>query len=703
MSSRRKFLGQSALAAAALATSTSDAADAASETRNFSTTSGDFSLCGQWKFQTDPQGEGTKNNWHAADHVANSWSDVNVPHAWQVDPAFTDYRGVAWYRRTFDALPAWRAAAVRVEFEAVFHTATVWISGKLVGEHARKGYTAFAFDITSALRWDQPNHIAVRVDNAFNDHMLPRGRSSDWAHDGGIFRPVQLLITPPVFVERVAVDTIPDFTAGEAALTISARCRNTSHENWAGSANYRVFDDQTGLIVASSKSSNLTIKASTDQALTLHGTLPSAKLWHFDSPHLYRLEFQIANDKSRHQIETTFGVRTFEIRDGKFHLNGEPVRLMGVERMAGSNPAFGMAEPSAWIEHDHDDLKRLNCVFTRVHWPQDRRVLDYCDRNGILMQLEVPAWGPDTFSNMGTQPTPEIMDNGLEQLREMIERDRNHPSVVAWGLCNEIDGQNPPAYNFAKRMLEEARRLDPGRLCSYASNSLGETPERDVAGLMDFIETNEYIGTWQKGDAHDVSNHLDALHASFPAKPIVISEYGYCACTPDRPEGDERRIEILRSHDEVFRSKDFVGGAIFFCYNDYRTHVGDVGTGALQQRVHGVVDVYGAQKPSYAVLRNESSPVESLTITNDSNTFHVVVKTRSTLPSHTLCGYELHAIFYNHAAIPIEFQKMELPVLPPGHSANLELAFREKTLPLRVRFEIIRPTCFAAYVVDWKR
>jgi len=88
---------------------------------------------------------------------------------------------------------------------------------------------------------------------------------------------------------------------------------------------------------------------------------------------------------------------------------------MGVERMAGSNPEFGMAEPGQWITHDHDDLKHLNCVFTRVHWPQDKRVLDYCDQHGILMQSEIPAWGYDTFAEMGAEPDSDIMQNALEQ------------------------------------------------------------------------------------------------------------------------------------------------------------------------------------------------------------------------------------------------------------------------------------------------
>ncbi len=172
------------------------------------------------------------------------------------------------------------------------------------------------------------------------------------------------------------------------------------------------------------------------------------------------------------------------------------------------------------------------------------------------MQSEIPAWGYDTFAGMGAGPNADILQNALEQLGEMIARDRNHPSIVSWGLCNEIGGQNPPAYQFAKHMLEEAKRLDPNRLCSYASNSLAETPKRDVAGLMDFIETNEYFGSWAPGSPEAVAKHLDDLQAAFPGKPVVISEFGYCACTEERPEGDGHRIEILPSHDAVFRSKD---------------------------------------------------------------------------------------------------------------------------------------------------
>ena len=661
------------------------------------------SLCEDWIFRTDPDNVGTRESWFGAPHSDEAWRKVLVPHTWQVEAALANYSGVAWYQHLFDAPERWRRCAVRAEFEAVFHSATVWVNGALAGEHARKGYTAFSLDITQAIQVGRTNIIALRVDNAFNQNMIPRGRSSDWAHDGGIFRPVRILVTPLTFVERVDVDAVPDLTSRDAKLTIAAHIRNTSTDSWKGAVSFRIAEEDSSSTVRTGAPSEVfCIKAKTARKISLETTLPNARLWHFDSPNLYQLECSISNEKDSHQFMTMFGVRKFEIRDGAFHLNGERVRLMGVERMAGSNPQFGMAEPTQWIDHDHNDMKHLNCVFTRVHWPQDKRVLDYCDRHGILMQTEVPAWGADTFAGMTAQPDDDLLSNGLEQLREMIARDRNHPSVVVWGLCNEINGQNPPAYQFAKRMLEEAKRLDPGRLCSYASNSLADTPQRDVAGLMDFIETNEYYGTWAPGTADDVARHLDALHAAFPDKPIVVSEYGYCACTPDRPEGDDKRMEILRTHQDAIRSRDFVAGAIFFCYNDYRTHVGDRGLGPYRQRVHGVVDINGARKPSYELLRRESSPIESLTLKPLGNRFEVRIKTRRDFPMYMLKSYKLRGIFFGQGNVPVEQEEKILPHLAPGGETKWELAFSVSEPPVRVHVDVLRPTGFSVCSQDWE-
>jgi beta-galactosidase len=659
-------------------------------------------LNGLWQFRIDPDKVGQTNAWSKPAHTSDGWQTVTVPHTWQIAQDWAEYFGTAWYRRTFEVSEEWSDRNVRIEFEAVFHSASVWVNGSEAGKHLRKGYTAFDLDITGFLHPGPDNLLVVMVSSDFDSRMLPRGHSSDWTHDGGIYRPVSLLITPRVYIERVDVDAVPDLGNEAASLGISVGIRNTTGQEFKGSLAVQVIDENTGL-PALQESNAATVNIASGQSIT--HPLPTfkianPKLWLFDTPNLYSLSVVLNGAEISHPFTTTFGIRRIEVKDGSFWLNGERVQLMGVERMAGSNPNHGMAEPTSWIDHDHDDLKNLNCVFTRVHWPQDKRVLDYCDRHGIFMQTEVPTWGPDTFKDMKGEPDPEIMQNGLEQLQEMIARDRNHPCIFSWGPCNEINGQNPPAYKFAQRMYEEAKRLDPRRLRSYASNSLQRHPENDVSKVMDFIEWNEYYESWYPGAPDDLRRNLEEIHQAFPDKPIVISEYGYCACTADRPEGDNRRIQILRDHTRVCREAKNLGGLIFFCYNDYRTHIGDHGTGVMKQRIHGVVDLLGDRKPSYSRLREESSPIESLHCSGSPSSFTVTVRTRDSIPAYKLTGYKLRGILYGFANIPLEYREASLPVLTPGQQISIPLQFKEKGAT-RVEFDAVRPTGFSAITSVW--
>jgi beta-glucuronidase len=663
MPSRRDFFRYAAPAAAAAASPASRLSGAPAP----SGATCEMSLNGDWRFRLD---------------AASTWRTVSVPHTWQVEQANVEYYGVAWYERDFEAPASWNGLTVRVEFEAVFHSATVWVNGKPAGEHAGKGYTAFVFDITPMLQLGARNTLRVRVDNSFNDAMLPRGKSSDWAHDGGIYRPVRLIATPHAFVERVEIDAEPDLK-GKGELRVKAILKNASNMS------VEVREEHTGRVVLRQQRANPEAGP---------WVIDDVKLWHFDHPHLYTLTIGL---DSGHSLTETFGFRRVETRDNGFYLNGERVRLMGVERMAGSNPEYGMAEPLTWLDHDNADLKNLNCIYTRVHWQQDRRLLDWCDRHGMLIQTEVPTWGGETFKGMTGVPSDAIMKNGIEQLREMIARDRNHPCIFSWGLCNEIQGQNPPAYQFAKRMFEEAKKLDPKRLLTYASNSLQKTPEKDVSGLMDYVMWNEYYESWMGGTREDMARNLDEIHRVFPNKAIVISEYGYCACTPERPEGDAMRLDVLREHDRIFRERDYVAGLIFFCYNDYRTHVGDKGTGAAKQRVHGVVDLYGARKPSYEALREESSPAGPIRVAGVPGRLTAVVQSKRAVPSYTMRGYVLRAVAHGFGDVPVERLEAPLSDLAPGASASAVFEFKEKGIT-RVRFDLLRPTGDSARSAEWR-
>ncbi len=705
MLTRRSFLTRTAQSAAVTGVAISPAVTAGAPLPSADCVETHIeSLNGAWSFRLDPGNVGEAQRWFQPEASGEGWAEVMVPHTWQISAESDSFLGTGWYRRRFEAPAAWANRAVRLEFEAAYHSAKVWLNGKAIGEHIGKGYTAFTLDTSAALRVGDSNEVVVSVNNALNEHMLPRGKGFDWTADGGLIRPVSLLVSPPVFIERIDADALPDLDRHRARLDVRLAVRNTAASASSLAVSYRVMESETGRVVsANRRAATARIDRGTSHEMLLPPIeWPDPRLWHFDHPHLYRLDIEISEgDRALHRAAAHFGVRSLEVKGAGFYLNGERVWLMGAERMAGSNPEFGMAEPAAWIRHDHDDLKELNVVFTRVHWQQDRRVLEYCDRHGILVQEEVPAWGPDTFKGMTREVDADILRNGLEQLQEMISQHRNHPCIVAWGLCNEVNGQNLPAQAFIRRMAKEARRLDPHRLLTYASNSLQENPGRDIAGSLDFISWNEYYESWYAGNVDSVRRNLRAIQQAFPNKPLVVSEYGYCECAEGRVGGDPRRIEILVSHDRVFREFDFVGGAIFFDYNDYRTIYGNKGAGVLKQRVHGVVDVYGDRKPSFEVLRRECSPLESLEVIRQGGALSASVKSRSHLPRYPLQGYTLRWIVYGFDDLPMEKYEAPLPRLEPGKTASVQLPYKEKA-PRRIRVDVLRPTGVSVLSAWWK-
>jgi beta-galactosidase len=652
-----------------------------------------------WEFRTDPGGTTAPDG---AFEGADGWEPVQVPHTWQSLGRLPNYVGIAWYRIRFEAPPAWASQHVRIEFEAVNHTAQVFLNGKSIGEHVGKGYTAFTFDLSPRLKIGAENILLVRVDNRPNDRMLPRNKSYDWTDDGGIIRPVNLLVTSKNFIERVEIDAVPDLARGSAEVRVRAVVRNVSaHVN---KISIRVLlRREGGADQALQLSQNTTtFEVDREQIIELGpATLHNVALWHFDKSHLYEAVVELDSPFGSHQLVEHFGIRKFEVRGTAFYLNGENVSLIGLERMAGSHPGLGFAESAEWIESNHRDMKDLNCVFTRVHWPQDRRVLDFCDRHGILMQEEVPAWGPETFSKTTDDVQHALEQNGLDQLREMVRRDRNHPCIVVWGLCNEVDGKNPRSRQFARVISAEARRLDSSRLQTYASHTLGSDPGADMAGEFDFISTNEYYGSWTPGGPEDVEAHLERIRKAFPDKPIVVSEYGWCECQPKIMPGDENRVAIVNSHTEVFRKFPEVAGAIYFDYNDYRTLVGDKGAGAMRQRVHGVVDLYGRRKPSFEALRLQASPIDTAVLRKSGEgRFELKLRTRKQLPGYTLRDYSLRWVAYGYDDLPMDGATTILPVLLPGSSQTFENKFSIAGIR-RIVVDVVRPTGFSAITVEY--
>ncbi|HET6205603.1 MAG TPA: glycoside hydrolase family 2 TIM barrel-domain containing protein [Terracidiphilus sp.] len=693
MHSRRKFI--QVLSTGVVALARADAAAPENSTAGHDDVqSAVLALRDGWEFHLDPAGA-----MEAPEDGA--WESIQVPHTWQSLGRSPEYTGVAWYRLRFDAPASWASQHVGVEFEAVNHSAHVFLNGREVGQHIGKGYTAFTVDLSPHLKVGEQNTLLVRIDNRPGDRMLPRNQSYDWTDDGGIIRAVNLLVRPTAFIERIEIDATADLARQSAEIRIRAVVRNAASKSQRVSLTANVRREAGALDLISLAPVGVDLEADTRQVVELGPvSLNKPALWHFDSPHLYVASVEAASAAGIHTMVENFGIRRFEVRGAAFYLNGEKISLIGVERMAGSHPELGFAETLDWIESNHRDMKRLNCVFTRVHWAQDRRVLDFCDRHGILFQEEVPAWGPETFRETSDEVQRALEQNGLEQLREMIARDRNHPCIVSWGLCNEVDGKIHRSRQFAHALSEEARKLDPSRLQTYASHTLGNDPAADMAGDFDFISTNEYYGSWAPGGPSDVRAHLDRIRKAFPNKPIVVSEYGWCECQPTIKPGDENRVDIVNSHTEVFREFPEVAGAIYFDYNDYRTLVGDKGKGAMRQRVHGVVDLYGAPKGSFEALRRQCSPIQAVSIRKSAEfEYTIEVRTRQQLPAYTLRDYSLRWVAHGYDDLPMDGGIIPLPALAPGSSRTLKAIVRIADVR-RIVVDVLRPTGFSAFTVE---
>lgn len=343
-----------------------------------------------WRFCPDANRVGEAEQWHIKG-LAHARS-VSVPHTWNVEDELEDYRGLAWYEYRFRAPEEWKGSLIRIKFEAVYRDAVVWLNGFKVGEHRRSGYTTFILDLTSAVRFDRENLLTVLVDNSNSEESLPIRNSFDWADDGGIIRDVSLIITGPTAIDYLMIDAMPVFPAranDPIAGMISAKAALCGQPV--------TKPDQCKVDLAVLKEGSVVWKESRIPVLSDGSAafgnirLDSVDLWHFDHPHLYTFSVDLyVNGELSDRIESTFGFREITTKGHQLFLNREPVRLFGVEWMPGSHPAVGMAESEAdlytWLKR----MKDVNCVFTRFHWQQHEKLLDWCDRNGILVQEDIP-------------------------------------------------------------------------------------------------------------------------------------------------------------------------------------------------------------------------------------------------------------------------------------------------------------------------
>ena len=601
-------------------------------------------LDGQWSFTIDSTKEGINSQWFK-NGLPASKEMVTVPHTWNVNKETARYWGWGWYQRNIEVPKNWKGKTIRLQFNAVYHDATIWVNGIKAGQHLGSGFTKFFIDATKLLKAGEKNTITVLADNSFSNTTIPYSNSFDWPNDGGIIRSVSMLATSPVFIRQVQATAVPNYS---------------NPQKISGALNVKVVLDGINTIdpkllackvIITEENQPTTRKIYEGQPLSTvqSGNLlfnlhfDSIHLWHFDNPNMYKVNIALTyKNQATDTFAVNIGFRELIVNGDKFIFNGEPIRMAGAEIMFGSSLKNGMAETKEELEAYLKKVEYLNVMFTRFHWQQDDFVHDWCDRNGVLTQEEIPIWGGKVFM------TDTIKNIAKSQLTEMITDHWNHPSIIAWGVGNEISAREANNIKGVKELYQFTKALDSSRLSSYVSNSLQQARHWMPAGTLpdasaegDMLMFNDYHSTWYRQSHGTNGAVLDTIQAENRTMPLVISEFGLCE--PENWGDDTRRLQDLIYSYALYESKPYIAGVIYFSVNDYRTHMGGGLYGMHTTRVHGVYDLEGNAKPSAATLRDMNCPVEvsGLNMNKDSNIAITVVGAAG-LPAFTLKGYKIY-------------------------------------------------------------
>ncbi|HVU32771.1 MAG TPA: glycoside hydrolase family 2 TIM barrel-domain containing protein [Opitutaceae bacterium] len=468
-----------------------------------------------WRFALRPPGGGM--NEPAFDD--SSWSKVDLPHTWNAvdgeDGGANYVRGDGWYRRHFETDPRWAGERVFVDFGAANRVAEVWLNGVRLGEH-RGGYARFRFDLTEHLRPSGDNVLAVRVNNEPNG-IIPLG--GDFNMWGGLPRDVSLLVVAPTHIALLDYGSPGVYLTTTALEQDHAEVRvRTLVEQPAGASGpheLRVtVRDATGRVVAGHTAA---VPAGPGGTTTVEQEvrIDAPHLWDGRSdPYLYRVSVELrAGDKVEDAVTQPLGLRTITIdpQQGLF-LNGRHLAAHGVSRHEDWID-HGNALTRAERREDFALIEEIGATVVRLcHYQHDDYDYQLADADGLLV------WAEDGF--VGAPPkTPEGNDNAVEQLRELIRQNYNHPSIFCWSVGNETGAGADP---LIARLAAVAKQEDPTRYSTYASDHADNDPRNFRTDILGY---NRYFG-WYGGDYDELGRWLDAWHARNPTRPLGLSEYG---------------------------------------------------------------------------------------------------------------------------------------------------------------------------------
>jgi beta-glucuronidase len=542
-------------------------------------------LDGLWRFALDEAA--TPEPWSAElattleAPVPASYNDVFA------DQKIHDHVGWVWYQRTARVPRGWAGERIVLRVDAATHEGAVYVDGTRVAEHVG-GYTPFEADITELAHPGREVRITIGVNNELTNETIPPGmittteagrRKQGYRHDfynyAGLARSVLLYSVPQTRVTDVTVTTDV-----EGALGVVDYRVETSAE-----AQLRVvLLDASGAEVARGSGASGRIE------------VVDAELWRPGHGYLHTLRVEVVEgERSVDVYELPVGIRSVRVDGTRFLINGEPFRFRGFGKHEDS--AFrGRGFDNVLMVHDFSLMKWIGAnSFRTSHYPYAEEFLDYADRHGIVVIDETAAVGLNLglgggFHGGVSEPaySPTMFNDNTraahaQGIRELIARDKNHPSVVMWSIANEPDSIEEGAREYFEPLVALARELDPSRPLTYANEYRGSFHNDRLADLFDVICLNRYYGWYV--DTADLETAALKLEAelrgweSTHGKPIIITEYGADTLAGLHAVGtqawsEEFQSALLRTYHEVFDRVDAVIGEQVWNFADFQTSQG---------------------------------------------------------------------------------------------------------------------------------
>ena len=474
--------------------------------------------------------------------MPEKWYWVTLPHTWNdidgQDGGNDLYRGTAYYAKTLSKVDLPTADQYYLEFNGANSSAIVYVNGKKVASHDG-GYSTWRVNVTEELQ--DENLIVVEVDNAPNQTVYPQ--MADFTFYGGLYRNVNIIAVNDSHFDLdyyggPGIKVTPTVEGADAKVEVEVY---VTGEKASQNLVYTIKDAE-GNVVAEAKTAVAEKKVVMD--------IKGVHLWHGrKDPYLYTVDVALVDgEETVDAVSTRIGCRTYEINPERgFILNGEEYPLRGVSRHQDRWGIGNALLPEHHIE-DMDLICEVGCTTIRLaHYQHDQFFYDLCDERGMVIWAEIPYI---------SQHMPTGRENTISQMKELITQNYNHPSIVVWGLSNEISmqGSSDDLLENHNILNDLCHEMDPTRLTTIAIVSMCPMDDPYVQ-IPDTVSWNHYFG-WYGGDAADNGPWFDKFHEMYPNLPVGCSEYGCEALnwhTSDPKQGDYTEEYQAYYHEELIK------------------------------------------------------------------------------------------------------------------------------------------------------